>query len=352
MRGRSSRAVPGGTHEPTGRFSTDIPARLDRMRWWRFHTLLVAALGTSWIIDGLEVTLVGALASTLTLPTTLGLTAAQVGEAAGWYVAGAVHRRDRVRWTRRPVRSAQALLRHARSLRGGHRRLGLRARLPRVRGAAVPHRCGDRRRIRGDQLRDPGIHARAPARTHRSRDQRQLLDRRRGRRCRRRDRARLGAVPARLGLAHRLHRRRRARARHPPVAPLRARRVRAGCCCSAGTTRPSASSPTSRRRHAAVRDAQPHPTIVLDPGGRIGWFALFARAAATVSAARHPRPEPDERAGVPLQRDLLHLCTGADPLLRRERSARRACSCCRSPPATFSGRCCSDRCSIASAGGS
>jgi MFS family permease len=52
--------------------------------------LLVAALGTSWIIDGLEVTLVGALASALTLPATLGLDSAQVGEAAGWYVAGAV----------------------------------------------------------------------------------------------------------------------------------------------------------------------------------------------------------------------------------------------------------------------
>ena len=73
-----------------GPFRTDIPARLDQMRWGRFHTLLVAALGTSWIIDGLEVTLVGALASTLMLSTTLGLSSAQVGEAAGWYVAGAV----------------------------------------------------------------------------------------------------------------------------------------------------------------------------------------------------------------------------------------------------------------------
>src|SRR5262249_20072346 len=74
----------------SGAFRTDIPARLDRMRWSRFHTLLISALGTSWIIDGLEVTLVGALASVLTLPATLGLDSAQVGEAAGWYVAGAV----------------------------------------------------------------------------------------------------------------------------------------------------------------------------------------------------------------------------------------------------------------------
>jgi MFS family permease len=73
-----------------GPFTTDIPARLDRLRWSRFHTLLIGALGTSWIIDGLEVTLVGALAGVLTLPTTLGLTSTQVGTAAGAYVAGAV----------------------------------------------------------------------------------------------------------------------------------------------------------------------------------------------------------------------------------------------------------------------
>ena len=74
---------PGERTHGAGPFHTDIPARLDHMRWGRFHTLLVAALGTSWIIDGLEVTLVGALASTLTLPTALGLSSAQVGEAAG-----------------------------------------------------------------------------------------------------------------------------------------------------------------------------------------------------------------------------------------------------------------------------
>ncbi|MDN5863787.1 MAG: MFS transporter [Gammaproteobacteria bacterium] len=71
-------------------FSTDIPARLDRLRWSRFHTRLIAALGTSWIVDGLEVTLVGSLAGVLTLPSTLGLSAAQVGLAGSIYVVGAV----------------------------------------------------------------------------------------------------------------------------------------------------------------------------------------------------------------------------------------------------------------------
>ncbi len=73
-----------------GRFLTNIPARLDRLRWSSFHSSLIAALGTAWIIDGLEVTLVGSLAGVLTLPTTLGLTPGEVGEAAGAYVAGAV----------------------------------------------------------------------------------------------------------------------------------------------------------------------------------------------------------------------------------------------------------------------
>src|SRR2546422_1842398 len=41
---------------------TDTPARLDRLPWGRFHTLVVVALGVTWILDGLEVTLAGALA--------------------------------------------------------------------------------------------------------------------------------------------------------------------------------------------------------------------------------------------------------------------------------------------------
>ena len=47
-------------------FETLIPARLDRLPWSRFHTLLVLALGITWILDGLEVTLMGAIAAVLT----------------------------------------------------------------------------------------------------------------------------------------------------------------------------------------------------------------------------------------------------------------------------------------------
>jgi hypothetical protein len=45
--------------------ATDIPARLDRLRWGRFHTLVVVALGITWILDGLEVTLAGAVSPAL-----------------------------------------------------------------------------------------------------------------------------------------------------------------------------------------------------------------------------------------------------------------------------------------------
>jgi len=65
-----------------GPFPTDVPARLDCLRWSRFHASLIAALGTIGIIDGLEVTLVGSLASVLTQPTALGLSESEVGAPA------------------------------------------------------------------------------------------------------------------------------------------------------------------------------------------------------------------------------------------------------------------------------
>jgi MFS family permease len=75
---------------PTAPFETDVPARLDRLPWARFHTLVVAALGITWILDGLEVTLVGALGPAIAASPTLGMDAATVGYAASAYLAGAV----------------------------------------------------------------------------------------------------------------------------------------------------------------------------------------------------------------------------------------------------------------------
>jgi MFS family permease len=69
---------------------TDIPARLDRLPWSRFHTLVVAALGITWILDGLEVTLAGSLAGALKASPVLQFSNADVGLAASAYLAGAV----------------------------------------------------------------------------------------------------------------------------------------------------------------------------------------------------------------------------------------------------------------------
>ena len=49
----------------TGEISTDIPARLDRLPWSRFHVLVLVALGVTWILDGIEVTIVGAIGPVL-----------------------------------------------------------------------------------------------------------------------------------------------------------------------------------------------------------------------------------------------------------------------------------------------
>jgi MFS family permease len=74
----------------TGRITTDIPARLDRLPWARWHWLVVLGLGTVWILDGLEVTIVGSMSDALKPDDTgLGLSSFQVGFAGAAYVAGA-----------------------------------------------------------------------------------------------------------------------------------------------------------------------------------------------------------------------------------------------------------------------
>jgi MFS family permease len=74
----------------TGRITTDVPARMDRLPWSRFHWMIVIGLGTVWILDGIEVTIVGSLSDALKDPDTgLGLTSSQIGYAGAAYVAGA-----------------------------------------------------------------------------------------------------------------------------------------------------------------------------------------------------------------------------------------------------------------------
>jgi len=69
---------------------TDVPARIDRLPWSRWHWLVVIALGAVWILDGLEVTIVGTVAAQLQSPKTLGLSPSELGLAGSIYVAGAV----------------------------------------------------------------------------------------------------------------------------------------------------------------------------------------------------------------------------------------------------------------------
>ena len=85
--GAATVGVTGGTGETV---KTNIPARLDRLPWSRWHWLVVIALGVTWILDGLEVTLVGSISGALTSKDTLGLTTSQATAAGSFYLAGAV----------------------------------------------------------------------------------------------------------------------------------------------------------------------------------------------------------------------------------------------------------------------
>jgi len=87
-RNRAS-ATPMGVEQ--GRlFSTSIPARLERLPWGRFHTLVVVALGITWVLDGLEVTLAGSVAGALKESPALGFDDRDVGIAGTAYLLGAV----------------------------------------------------------------------------------------------------------------------------------------------------------------------------------------------------------------------------------------------------------------------
>ena len=68
---------------------TRIPSRMDRLPWSGWHWLVVFGLGTVWILDGLEVTIVGAIASRLTEKDALGISEYQVAVGGTFYIAGA-----------------------------------------------------------------------------------------------------------------------------------------------------------------------------------------------------------------------------------------------------------------------
>ena len=92
MRGNkasASRLDANGVRSPQI-VESDLPARLDRLPWGRFHTLVVVALGITWILDGLEVTLAGALAGALKQSPVLQFSNTDVGLAGSAYIGGAV----------------------------------------------------------------------------------------------------------------------------------------------------------------------------------------------------------------------------------------------------------------------
>ncbi len=70
--------------------TSDVPFRLDRLPWSRWHWMVVIALGITWLLDGLEVTISGSLVGILKDPRALGLTDTQIGFSGTAYLLGAV----------------------------------------------------------------------------------------------------------------------------------------------------------------------------------------------------------------------------------------------------------------------
>ncbi|HEY1543745.1 MAG TPA: MFS transporter [Xanthobacteraceae bacterium] len=87
-RGDASAGV--GAADACGLIDSDVAPRLDRLPWDRFHTLVVVALGITWILDGLEVTMVGSLAGAFEASPVLHFSTFEVGLTGSAYVAGAV----------------------------------------------------------------------------------------------------------------------------------------------------------------------------------------------------------------------------------------------------------------------
>ena len=316
--------------DPSPIVETDIPARLDRLPWGRFHTLVVVALGITWILDGLEVTLAGTVAGALKASPVLQFTNADVGLAGSAYLAGAVLGALFFGWLTDRLGPQEAVLHHADGLS--------RSRPPRPRSRGIfwsfaalplPHRRGHRRRIRGDQLDHPGTDPGARARLDRPRHQRQLLDRRGARRARRRS---CCSIPAVIDPEHRLARRLPDRRGCSALRRVLHAAVAAGKPALADDAWPRRAKP---RRIVAGIEARLRAEGHVDPG-RAAAEGAAARAHATRRSARSSHTlfhvhrqrtlvgaRADGGAGVLLQRDLLHLCAGADRLLRHPVRARR-----------------------------
>src|SRR5215210_2887254 len=120
-----------------------IPSRMDRLPWARWPWLVVIALGVTWILDGLEVTIVSTISVVLATPEAgLKLTEGQIGTAAGIYIAGAARVRSSfLLLPHRPLRTKEAVPDHAGRLPHLQLPHGLLVELLELR--RVPLYCGD-----------------------------------------------------------------------------------------------------------------------------------------------------------------------------------------------------------------
>ena len=163
---------------PATRSRRGFPPRMDRLPWSGWHWLVVLGLGTVWILDGLEVTIVGAIASRLSEKDALGISEYEVAVGGTFYIARRGGRGARLRVPDRPARPQEAVPRQPRSVSGrdGPDRPDVERRV--VLGLPLPHRARHRRRVRRDQLRDRRADPGSRARLGRPRDQRLVLARR------------------------------------------------------------------------------------------------------------------------------------------------------------------------------
>ena len=304
-----------------GTVETQVPARLDRLPWSKWHWRVIIGLGTVWILDGLEVTIVGSIGARLTDPKSgLGLSDAQVLYAGSIYVLGACLGALDLRAADRPLRPQEAVhgdpdgvpRRHRRDRVLLERRLLLR--LPLLHGRR------HRRRVRRDQLRhrraDPGARARPGGPDHQ-----RLLLAGRGLRRARRLRAAARRLPGRPRLAAGLRPRRDPRRRHPARPPPRARepalavhpRPRAGGRADRrrDRARGGGGDPRAARR-AGLLDHRPPAPHDLAARGRRDRLQDLPQALG-------PRPGAVRRAGLHLQRRDLRPGHVPGRVLRRRR---------------------------------
>ena len=88
MQEKFSKGKASQSEEPS--IVTRVPARLDPLPFGAFHVRVIVALGITWILDGLEVTLAGSLAGALKASPVLHFSDRDVGLVSGFYLAGAV----------------------------------------------------------------------------------------------------------------------------------------------------------------------------------------------------------------------------------------------------------------------